>query len=90
MKPMLTKEQFAILKPYEPHFETAKCDYVRGLYNRDVMVLQPIYNQLGFHLESPSCPACVLSMMKVLSQYFYSYKNRYCNNGKKLKTKESE
>jgi len=87
---MLTKEQFAILKPYESHFETSKCDYVRGLYHKDVVVLEPVYNALGYRLESASCPTCVLGMVKVLAQHYYLYKNRYYRDGKKLKGEESK
>lgn len=79
----LKKEQFETLKPYEKHFETAKGDYVRGLYTNDVAVMQVIYNQLGYRLESASCPSCVLTMVKVLGDQYYLYKNRYFNKNAK-------
>ena len=82
---MIKKEQFETLKPYEQHFETAKGDYVRGLYTKDVMVMETVYNQLGYRLESRSCPSCVLGMVKVLGDYYYSYKNRYFNKDEKHK-----
>ena len=81
----LKKEQFETLRPYEKHFETAKGDYVRGLYTNDVAVMQVIYNQLGYRLESASCPSCVLTMVKVLGDQYYLYKNRYFNKDEKHK-----
>lgn len=78
----IKKEQFEILKPYEQHFETAKGDYVRGLYSRDVDVMRGVYAQLGYHLESVSCPVCVLTMVKVLGEQYYLYKNRYFKDEK--------
>ena len=41
----LKKEQFELLSPFEQHFKTAKGDYVRGLYARDVEKMQLVYNQ---------------------------------------------
>ena len=84
-KLILKKEQFETLRPYEKHFETAKGDYVRGLYTNDVAVMQVIYNQLGYRLESASCPSCVLTMVKVLGDQYYLYKNRYFNKDEKHK-----
>lgn len=81
-KPVLKKEQFELLRPYEQHFETAKGDYVRGLYSRDVDVMRGVYAQLGYHLESTSCPTCVLTMVKVLGENYYLYKNRYFKDEK--------
>lgn len=81
----LKKEQFEMLKPFEKHFETAKGDYVRGLYANDVVVLERVYNSLGYHLESAHCPSCVLTMVKVLGDQYYLYKNRYFNKDEKHK-----
>ena len=78
----LKKEQFELLSPFEQHFKTAKGDYVRGLYARDVEKMQLVYNQLGYVLSSAACPACVLSMVKVLGEQYYLYKNRYFKDEK--------
>lgn len=82
MSKLISKEQFASLRPYEHHFETAKGDYVRGLYSKDVETMRVIYNQLGYRLESPSCPICVLTMVKVLGDNYYLYKKRYYKDEK--------
>lgn len=79
----LRKEHFETLKPFEQHFQTAKGDYVRGLYQRDVAAMSAVYSKLGYHLESTSCPTCVLTMVKVLGEQYFLYKERYYNkNGK--------
>lgn len=81
----LKKEQFEMLRPFENHFETAKGDYVRGLYAGDVAVMERVYSALGYHLESAHCPSCVMTMVKVLGNHYYLYKNRYFNKDEKHK-----
>lgn len=77
---MLSKEQYKVLIPYEDRFNQAKCDYVRGLYRDDVTIIEKVYNDLGYHLESSTCPSCILTMMKIVGEFFDKYKNRYYKN----------
>lgn len=90
MSKLIKKEQFEFLRPFERHFETAKGNYVRGLYTKDVEALRVIYNELGYRLESASCPSCVLTMVKVLGEQYYSYKNRYYNKDEKHKREDGK
>lgn len=79
---MLTKEQYAILSSYTKHLNSAKCDYIRGVYSRDIETVRPIYESLGNKLTSPNCSYCVLQMFKVLAREYDKYTERYYN-GKK-------
>ena len=77
---MLSKEQYKELVPYEIHFTTAKNGYARGLYSDGVTIIENVYNALGYHLESRSCPACILEMLRIVGELFFKYKNRYYKN----------
>lgn len=68
--PKLTKAQYTALEPFQNHFATAKGNYLRGLYSRDVIVLKGIYEALGYRLENESCGSCVLTMVKILGEIF--------------------
>lgn len=74
---MLTKEQYKILSNYTKHLNSAKCDYIRGVYSRDIEAVRPIYESLGNKFTSPNCSYCVLQMFKVLSQEYDKYTARY-------------
>ena len=66
----LSKADKAILKQYEVHLNRAKDGYVRGLYNVDLDVLEPIYAKFGMHLENRHCSTCVLGMLKFLENKY--------------------
>lgn len=69
---MLSKKQISILKPYECHFKSAQSGYIRGVYQVDINIMQPIYESLGFHLGSPNCSQCVLTMCRDLGKIYFS------------------
>lgn len=75
----LTKKQFERIKQFSNHFETIRGDYVRGLYDRDVEIMKGVYSELGYRLESSTCSACVMAMVRLLAEQYYLYVNKYFN-----------
>lgn len=86
----LKKDQFEKIKKYSNHFETAKGDYVRGLYARDVDVMKEVYNELGYRLENSSCSSCVMGMVKLLGEQYYLYVNKYFSRAKEQQRNDGE
>lgn len=70
----LTKQDRKILKQYEVHLRRALDGYVRGIYEHDLNVVEPIYAMFGYHLENRHCSTCVLGMFSFLA-------NKYFNDG---------
>lgn len=71
MKTALTKNDRKTLGQYEVHLKRALDGYVRGIYEFDLNVLEPIYHRLGQHLENRHCSSCVLGMMAYLANKYY-------------------
>lgn len=70
----LSKQDRKILKQYEVHLRRALDGYVRGIYEHDLNVVEPIYATFGYHLENRHCSTCVLGMFSFLA-------NKYFNDG---------
>lgn len=68
----LSKADIKTLSQYEVHLKRARDGYVKGIYTSDLNVLEPIYNKLGHQLENRNCATCVLGMMIVLANTYYS------------------
>ena len=71
MKTVLTKQDRKILQQYEVHLKRALDGYVRGIYEFDLNILEPIYHRFGQHLENRHCSSCVLGMMTYLGNKYY-------------------
>lgn len=67
MEYSLTKTDIKTLKEYSTHLQRAKDGYVRGIYDSDIIRLEPIYNKYGQHLENKHCASCVLGMLLFLA-----------------------
>lgn len=70
----LTKAQFEILKNYEKQMDMSKGDYVKEIYTKDIKILKPIYESLGFKLDSITCGGCILHMLRVLNSEYVLYR----------------
>lgn len=78
----LSKTDIKTLSQYEVHLKRATDGYVKGIYTSDLNNLEPIYNRLGHTLENRHCATCVLGMMTVLANAYYSTKNKPNTNDK--------
>ena len=71
MKTVLTKQDRKILQQYEVHLKRALDGYVRGIYEHDLNILEPIYASFGQHLENRRCSTCVLGMLNFIGNKYY-------------------
>jgi hypothetical protein len=67
----LTKQDRTTLKRYERHLQNALDGYVRGIYETDLNVIEPLYNKFGFYLENRRCSTCVLGMLQFLGNKYF-------------------
>ena len=72
--PRINSDEFTILSQYEKNFNQARSDYLRGIYSRDIEIVKPIYERIGYKLTNPNCGGCVLNMFKQLSKEYEIYK----------------
>lgn len=77
----LTKQDRKILKQYEVHLRRALDGYVRGIYEHDLNVVEPIYATFGYHLENRHCSTCVLGMFSFLANKYFNDGTIQGNNG---------
>lgn len=81
MDKLITKEQYAKLKPYHTHLQTAYYnDYVRGAYSTTRNALADIY--MNIFGEEPNglrngCNHCIISSLKRLATEYFKYRKRY-------------
>ena len=85
----MTKEDFEILKQYESQLKTSQVGYIRGLYSKDVKILQEICSHYGIKLTNPNCSSCVLGVVKQISNLYFEYEQSI-NLKPKLKTKKTK
>lgn len=69
----LTKAQYEILTPYSEQLTSASNGYVRGIYQKDIDILKPIYESFGYNLTHTGCGGCILSMLRTLNKYYTTY-----------------
>lgn len=81
----ITNAQFEILKNYEKQMDMSKGDYVKEIYTKDIKILKPIYESLGYRLDSITCGGCILHMLRVLNSEYVLHKS---NRTKQTKNKK--
>lgn len=84
----MTKAQYNTLKTYEDSFKQAKKGYYRSLLSTDVVILNNVYEQLGYHLDSKNCSRCILGMLKDLGNEYDKYVSKKSNKEQKESTQK--